>query len=112
MMAAGIKSVLAAALSQLARRALLLAILLACQAVALLAPVRAVWSVLARNGDDAWEIIKAYDRLANASANGDSRETISSRAQRASVERRRWGCILCTLLDRIDKGHCPRAAGV
>lgn len=53
----------------------------------------------------------AYDRLANAATGGDVDETISSRANRARAEGRRWGCVLCCLLNRVDPDHCARSAG-
>ena len=36
-------------------------------------------------------------------------ETISSRAYKASLRGKHWGCILCRLLDVLDRGHCARA---
>jgi hypothetical protein len=93
----------------LQKRAILLALLLLCQVVALLAPIRAVWALLTSNTDRAFEIIKGYDLLGNATANGRYNELISTRANRARAEQRRWGCVLCRLLDRVDPGHCARA---
>lgn len=85
-------------------------VLLICQLAALLAPLRAGWALLTGNQDRAWEISKAYDRLGNAVTNGRSIETISSRADRARNEGRRWGCVLCRLLDAIQANHCRDAA--
>jgi hypothetical protein len=92
------------------RRALILGVLVLCQLIVLLVPLRAAWALLV-NPDRAWSIAKAYDRLGNVVANGDGKETISSRANRARQERRRWGCILCRWLDAIDKDHCRQSAG-
>lgn len=92
-------------------RIALLTLWFALQLAALVASVRYLWSV-AVNPDKAWAIARAYDRLANVSANGSERETISSRAYRAQTEGRRWGCVLCKLLDKIDPGHCDKSAGV
>lgn len=39
-------------------------------------------------------------------------ETLSRRAARAQHKRKRWGCILCAALDRIDRGHCAKALEV
>lgn len=39
---------------------------------------------------------------------GDPDETISSNAAKAAEKGRWWGCRLCKLLDRFDKGHCRR----
>jgi hypothetical protein len=51
----------------------------------------------------------AIDQLANVLALGDPDETISSRAEKARRKGKRWGCVLCALLDRLDPGHCARA---
>ena len=67
--------------------------------------------LVARNPRKAWAMAVSHDQLANAATNGDMDETISSRANRARTKGRRWGCILCGLLDRIDKDHCTRSAG-
>ena len=44
-------------------------------------------------------------------ANGVNTETLSSRANRARSEGRRWGCILCRWLDWLDPHHCRDSAG-
>jgi len=54
----------------------------------------------------AWKIAMAYDQLFNAAANGNEDETVSSRAARAMLEGRKWGCVLCRLLDVLDPDHC------
>jgi hypothetical protein len=90
-------------------RLTILLLLLLCQLAAVMAPIRALWAVLTNNTDRAWEIIKSYDLLANATTNGRYNELISTRAARARAEKRRWGCILCGVLDAIDPGHCEEA---
>lgn len=40
---------------------------------------------------------------------GASNETISERSAKARNAGRKWGCILCGLLDRVNHGHCDRA---
>lgn len=40
---------------------------------------------------------------------GSSNETISERSAKARAAGRRWGCVLCRMLDRINPGHCDRA---
>lgn len=40
---------------------------------------------------------------------GDPDETISSRAGKARAKGRIWGCVLCKLLDALDKDHCRKA---
>lgn len=55
-------------------------------------------------------VMVAFDQLVQAAANkGIPGETISARAGKAMVRGRRWGCVLCALLDRIEKDHCRRA---
>ena len=61
--------------------------------------------------DRAWPVAVANDQALNAALVGRSGaedETISSRAGKASVAGRRWGCILCRILDWFDPGHCAR----
>lgn len=62
--------------------------------------------------DRAWRMAVAFDRIDNAACGGSDKETISSRAYRAQQEGRPWGCILCKLLDRVQKDHCKNSAGV
>ena len=57
----------------------------------------------------AWKLAIAYDQLANAAFGGNEDETISSRAYKASLNKRRWGCILCKLLDKIEPDHCAQS---
>lgn len=35
--------------------------------------------------------------------------TISSHSAIAAKKGKRWGCVLCKLLDKLDPGHCPAA---
>jgi len=53
----------------------------------------------------------AVDRAANSALHGNHNETISSRANRAKVNGRKWGCVLCKFLDWFKRGHCEDAAG-
>ena len=66
---------------------------------------------IAYDKEKAWEIAVATDRQYNSSINGDSRETISSRAYRAMLNGNKVACILCKLLDVLDKGHCEKSKG-
>lgn len=75
-----------------------------------LAMARYCWAI-ASNPQRAWRIAVGFDQLANVAANGNEDETISSRAARARDEGRRWGCVLCSFLDRIDPGHCENSRG-
>jgi len=46
------------------------------------------------------------DEAVNVAANGRSDETVSLRAAKAQVAGRRWGCVLCRLMDVVAPGHC------
>ena len=52
------------------------------------------------------------DQLANSALNGDEDKTISHRAAIAREEGKRWGCVLCGLLDKLDPGHCDKSRGI
>ncbi len=65
-----------------------------------------------KNPQKAWVMAVSFDQLANTSASGNPDETISSRAYRASKENKRWGCLLCKLLDLLDKNHCKDSEGI
>ncbi|WP_133598580.1 hypothetical protein [Tepidicella xavieri] len=97
-------------MDDLKRRALLIALWALCQVAALVA---AAWMLLAAiaspHGRRAWTLAIAYDQLANAAFGGHEDETISSRAGRAQRQGKRWACLLCRLLDRLDPGHCERS---
>ena len=84
-------------------------LLLLCQVAAILAPIRAIWALLTGNHYRAFEIMKGYDLLGNSVLNGEAGEYISTRANRARSEKRRWGCYLCTILDSIDDNHCAKS---
>lgn len=64
------------------------------------------------NTDRAWALARAFDRVGNAALNGKDTETISSRANRSREEGTKWGCVLCKLLDKIEKDHCKNANGI
>lgn len=51
----------------------------------------------------------SFDQLANTALGGDEDETISSRAAKAARNGKRWGCMLCKLLDRFDHKHCENS---
>jgi len=48
----------------------------------------------------------ALDEFGNALTGGDPGETISSRADKARLAGRRWGCILCRILNWFQANHC------
>lgn len=61
--------------------------------------------------DRAWPVAVANDQALNAALvgrSGSEDETVSSRAGKAAQSGRRWGCILCRVLDWFDPGHCAR----
>lgn len=82
-----------------------------CMVAGIVAAVRML-CVIFYNRERAWTLAKAFDRVGNAALNGSDTETVSSRANRAKQEKRRWGCVLCKLLDRFEKDHCEKSAGV
>lgn len=92
------------------RRIQLLALSIVLVAGLLFGLLRFLYATLA-SPDRAWRIAIGVDQLVNVAANGHEDETISSRADRAREEGRRWGCILCRLLDAIERDHCKKARG-
>jgi hypothetical protein len=94
----------------LRRMTLLIALWMLCQIAHVVA---SLWmlaaSIISPNGKRAWTLAIAYDQLANAAFGGNEDETISSRAGRARRKGRRWACLLCRLLDALDKDHCERS---
>lgn len=57
----------------------------------------------------ALRVLVSIDQFANTLLDGNPDETISSRAYKASLKGRAWGCVLCGLLDRLSPGHCARS---
>lgn len=70
-----------------------------------------IWAVFTSPGR-ALRIAVGFDQLGNVALNGSEDETISSRAGRARADGKRWGCVLCRLLDRVDKDHCNKVRGI
>lgn len=56
-----------------------------------------------------YRVAVAIDQLFNTLLNGDEDETISSRAAKARLKGKRWGCVLCRFLDRLDPNHCTNS---
>lgn len=54
----------------------------------------------------AWTIALGFDRTGNAAFGGKDSEYLSARANRARLEGRRWGCLLCSLIAVAKPGHC------
>lgn len=91
------------------KRLALLGIWILCQGAAVIA---ALWmlSAIIFGSDRAWRIAIGYDQLANVTTGGSEDETISSRAGR-NVNKKTW-CILCKLLDFVEKDHCKNSIGI
>lgn len=89
-------------------RIVLLVLLVFVHALVPLVFIRALWAAIA-NPPRAWNILLAYDRLGNAALNDDTVETISARAAKARDTGKHWGCVLCRVLDWLDKNHCDKA---
>lgn len=92
------------------RRLALVALIPALTIAPLIGLARYLWCIVS-NPARAWRIAVGFDQLVNVAANGHEDETISSRAHRARSEGRRWGCVLCKLLDKLDENHCLKSAG-
>ena len=54
-------------------------------------------------------ILISIDQLANTILGGNEDETISSGAAKAKLSGKKWGCVLCKLLDKFDKNHCEKS---
>lgn len=57
----------------------------------------------------AWRVLVGLDVAANMVFNDDEIQTISKRAALARNNGKKWGCILCKLLDTADKNHCDKS---
>lgn len=85
----------------------LLGIWLVCLLCVVLAVLWMLVSILV-GSPRAWTFAKGFDRVGNVMAGGLDTEYLSERAQRVRKEGRRWACILCRLLDKVDPGHCDK----
>ena len=56
-----------------------------------------------------FSVLVALDQLGNALLGGYADETLSYRSAKARNQGRRWGCVLCKLLDFIHNDHCHYA---
>lgn len=81
------------------------ALLLVCALAACLGLVWMFCAVLA-NSTRGHRLAVSFDQLANTAFGGHEDETISSRAGKARLKGRRWGCVLCKWLDWFDPDHC------
>jgi len=55
-----------------------------------------------------WNLLVSLDQFINTVLGGFPDETISSRAAKSRKRGKRWACILCRILDRIDPDHCDK----
>lgn len=62
-------------------------------------------------GEYCKNVLIALDCLLNTILRGRPGETLSERAATARRDGRRWGCVLCAVLDWIDKDHCRESVG-
>ena len=58
--------------------------------------------------DYIWNLLVSVDQFVNTVFAGNPDESISSRAAKAERAGKKWGCVLCKLLDKIDKDHCNK----
>lgn len=49
------------------------------------------------------------DEGINTIFGGSPNETVSERAAKARNAGRKWGCVLCRVLNWINQGHCDKA---
>ena len=89
-------------------RAALLTLWALCQLAHVVAAVWMLCAALA-GSPRAWRLAVSYDQLANTAFGGDEDETISSRAYKAKLKGKRWGCVLCRILNWLDKNHCENS---
>lgn len=75
-----------------------------------LTAVRYLTCVISSPGK-AWHIALMIDQTCNVDANGRVDQTISDRAALARNSGRRWGCVLCRILDAIQANHCSNSIG-
>lgn len=70
--------------------------------------IAAVFSLAqAIGGHPRWlKTVIAFDQAFNAAVGGSEDMTLSTRAARARTAGKRWGCVLCWLLDKVDPRHC------
>lgn len=84
-----------------------LALLLGSMLMTLTGNLLALLSAIA-GSDRAFRVAVSNDQTLNAALDGSEDETISSRAGKAAREGKRWGCVLCRLLNVFDNDHCQK----
>jgi hypothetical protein len=91
----------------LKKRAAMLALWLVCMPLGAFSAVRMLWAAVS-NPAKAFDLAKGFDLLGNVAFNGALGELISSRAGKQQRQGRRWACVLCRLLDYIERDHCEK----
>lgn len=81
-------------------------IILACLLTILWLPV-----AILLGSDRAPRIMLAADRMTNTVFGGQAKETISSRSYRGQREGVKVWCILCKILEVVEKDHCKKSDG-
>lgn len=56
-----------------------------------------------------FRILLTFDHLLNVVTGGLPGQTLSGRAQTARNQGKRWGCVLCGILDWLERDHCRMA---
>lgn len=74
----------------------------------IITPIRYLTCIFT-NSSKAWNIALMIDQTCNVDANGRVDQSISQRAALAKNANRTWGCILCKVLDWIQKDHCANS---
>ena len=76
--------------------------------------VASTWMLIAAftGADRGWGIAKLYDFLGNVATGGEVGEYLSTRAYYAMQDKKKWGCVLCKLLDYVQKDHCLISAKI
>lgn len=57
-----------------------------------------------------WPLARSFDRVGNVATGGVENDMVTERAARGTLQGKRRWCLLCKLLDKVDPGHCARAA--
>ena len=55
-----------------------------------------------------FNVLVGLDQFANTLLGGKPEDTISYNAALARKDGKRWGCVLCRLLDWLQKDHCEK----
>lgn len=57
-----------------------------------------------------WNVVTSFNRLVNVAVLFSRKPvTLSHRAAEARAKGKTWGCVLCRILDTLDRNHCAKA---